>query len=226
MNASRRAILAAAAIPAILCATALLFSSSHNTSTTTATMTQPSQPSAADPDFETITFGSGCFWCTEAVFQNVRGVKSAVSGYSGGHTADPTYEQVCSGTSGHAEVVQVTYDTRQIAFEDLLQVFWRTHDPTTLNRQGHDVGTQYRSAIFYHNDRQREIAEKYKKQLDEADTFSAPIVTEITPFKEFYPAEKYHQEYYELNPNQGYCAAIIRPKVEKFKKEFGNLLAK
>ena len=129
--------------------------------------------------------------------------------------ADPT---------GHAEVIQVTYDPKEIAFEYLLRVFWRTHDPTTLNRQGHDVGTQYRSAVFYHNDKQREIAEAYKKQLDESDTFGAPIVTEITMFEKFYPAEQYHQEYYDLNPNQGYCQAIIRPKVEKFKKEFGDLI--
>jgi methionine-S-sulfoxide reductase len=208
------------------CATFL--SSCNNTTNTTSTpaaaMTQPKSTTATDPNLETITFGSGCFWCTEAVFQNVRGVKSAVSGYSGGQKPDPTYEQVCSGATGHAEVVQVTYDPREIAFEDLLQVFWRTHDPTTLNRQGHDVGTQYRSAIFYHNDRQREIAEQYKKQLNESESFGAPIVTEITPFEKFYPAEKYHQEYYDLNPNQGYCQAIIRPKVEKFKKEFSNLV--
>jgi methionine-S-sulfoxide reductase len=182
----------------------------------------PAHPN--DPNLESVTFGSGCFWCTEAVFQNVRGVKSAVSGYSGGRTANPTYESICSGTTGHAEVIQVTFDPKEVAFEDLLRVFWRTHDPTTLNRQGHDVGTQYRSAIFYHNDRQREIAEAYKKQLDESGTFGAPIVTEITKFEKFYPAEQYHQEYYDLNPNQGYCQAIIRPKVEKFKKEFSDLI--
>jgi methionine-S-sulfoxide reductase len=213
-----------AAVLAIVVSTACLTSCNNSTSTTTAAMNQPTSPAATDPNVETITFGSGCFWCTEAVFQNVRGVKSAVSGYSGGHTADPTYEQICTGTTGHAEVVQVTYDPREVAFEDLVQVFWRTHDPTTLNRQGNDVGTQYRSAIFFHNDRQREIAEQYKKQLDDSYAFGAPIVTEIKPFEKFYPAEKYHQRYYELNPNQGYCAAIIRPKVEKFKKEFSNLL--
>jgi peptide-methionine (S)-S-oxide reductase len=188
---------------------------------------EPSMTSkTTNPNLETVTFGSGCFWCTEAVFQNVRGVTSAVSGYSGGQTQNPTYEAICSGTTGHAEVIQVTYDPKEVAIEDLLRVFWRTHDPTTLNRQGHDVGTQYRSAIFYHNDKQREVAEAYKKQLDESGTFSAPIVTEISKFEKFYPAEQYHKEYYNLNPNQGYCQAIIRPKVEKFKKEFSELLAK
>ncbi len=175
-------------------------------------------------NLETVTFGSGCFWCTEAMFQNLRGVKSAVSGYSGGRTQDPTYEQICSGNTGHAEVVQVTFDPSVISFDDLLRVFWRTHDPTTLNRQGHDVGTQYRSAIFYHNDEQREVAEQYKAQLEKSNAFGAPIVTEITPFEKFYPAEKYHQKYFDLNPGQSYCQVVIRPKVEKFQKEFGELL--
>ncbi|MCI0334938.1 MAG: peptide-methionine (S)-S-oxide reductase MsrA [Planctomycetes bacterium] len=181
-----------------------------------------SGPSAAN--LETVTFGSGCFWCTEAMFQNLRGVKSAVSGYSGGRTQNPTYEQICSGNTGHAEVVQVTFDPAVISFDDLLRVFWRTHDPTTLNRQGHDVGTQYRSAIFYHNDEQRKVAEQYKAQLDKSKAFGAPIVTEITRFEKFYPAESYHQKYFDLNPGQSYCQAVIRPKVEKFQKEFGELL--
>lgn len=175
---------------------------------------------------ETVTLGSGCFWCTEAMFQNLRGVKSAVSGYSGGQTENPTYEAVCSGTTGHAEVVQVTYDPAVISFPDLLRVFWRTHDPTTLNRQGHDVGTQYRSAIFYHTDEQRKIADDYKAQLDKSGAYTGPIVTEITKFETFYPAEKYHQRYYDQNPNQGYCQMVIRPKVEKFNQEFSNLLEK
>lgn len=187
-----------------------------------------SSPNPASPGvtnkLEQVTFGSGCFWCTEAVFQHVKGVQSAVSGYSGGKLENPTYEQICSGLTGHAEVVQVTYDPGQIAFTDLLQVFWRTHDPTTLNRQGHDVGTQYRSAIFYHNDEQRKLAEEYKQQLNQSNTFGSPIVTEITPFVKFYPAEKYHQEYYDQNPGQRYCELVIRPKVEKFKKEFANIL--
>jgi peptide-methionine (S)-S-oxide reductase len=187
--------------------------------------TNPSSPqSAGDAKLETITFASGCFWCTEAVFQHLKGVKSVASGYSGGKVADPTYEQVCSGLTGHAECIQVTYDPAEIAFTDLLRVFWQTHDPTTLNRQGNDTGTQYRSAIFYHTDEQRQLAEQYKKQLDADGTFGAPIVTEITPFTNFYPAENYHQDYFEQNPSQGYCQFVIRPKVEKFRKEFGDLL--
>jgi peptide-methionine (S)-S-oxide reductase len=158
------------------------------------------------------------------VFQQLKGVKSAVSGYSGGHLANPTYEQICGGNTGHAEVIQVTYDPSQLSFTDVLRVFWQTHDPTTPNRQGHDVGTQYRSVIFYHNAAQRKLAEEYKKQLDGSGTFSAPIVTEIVPFEKFYPAEKYHQEYYEQNPAQQYCEYVIRPKVEKFRKEFADLL--
>ena len=151
-------------------------------------------------------------------------MKSVESGYTGGIVLKPTYEQVCSGTTGHAEAVQITYDPAEISFEDLLRVFWQTHDPTTLNRQGHDVGTQYRSAIFYHDDEQRTVAEQYKRQLDSSKSFPSPIVTEITPIETFYPAEKYHQSYFELNPNQGYCQMVIRPKVEKFQKEFKDLL--
>ena len=177
-----------------------------------------------DRNTEKATFGSGCFWCTEAVFQQLRGVESVVSGYSGGDLINPTYEQVCSGRTGHAEVVQITFDPSVLAYDELLKVFWQTHDPTTPNRQGHDVGTQYRSAIFYHNDDQRRTAEAYKAQLDASGTFAIPIVTEITPFKNFYPAENYHQNYFNLNPAQSYCAAVIRPKVEKFKKEFKEML--
>jgi peptide-methionine (S)-S-oxide reductase len=177
-----------------------------------------------DQNTERATFGSGCFWCTEAVFQQLRGVQSVQSGYSGGHTANPTYEQVCSGRTGHAEVIQITFDPKLISFDELLNVFWKTHDPTTPNRQGHDVGTQYRSAIFYHNDDQQRIAEAYKEQLNASGTFGAPIVTEITPFRNIYPAEQYHQNYFNQNPEQSYCAAVIRPKVEKFKKEFAGLL--
>jgi peptide-methionine (S)-S-oxide reductase len=179
----------------------------------------------SEQNTEKATFGSGCFWCTEAFFQQLRGVESVQSGYSGGDTANPTYEQVCSGRTGHAEVVQITYDPSVISFDELLKVFWQTHDPTTPNRQGHDVGTQYRSAIFYHSDDQRRTAEAYKQQLNGSGTFGAPIVTEITPFKNFYPAEQYHQNYFNLNPEQSYCAAVIRPKVEKFKKQFADVLA-
>jgi methionine-S-sulfoxide reductase len=173
---------------------------------------------------ETATFGEGCFWCCEAVFQRLKGVKTVVSGYSGGNVEKPTYEQVCTGRTGHAEVIQITFDPNEIKFEDLLKVFWQTHDPTTLNRQGHDTGTQYRSAIFYHNEEQHRIAEAYKKQLDKSGTFNSPIVTEITPIKNFFPAEKYHQDYFNLNPNQQYCQFVIRPKVEKFNKDFKDLL--
>jgi methionine-S-sulfoxide reductase len=187
-------------------------------------VTQQTQESDDDSTLRKATFASGCFWCTEAVFDQLKGVKSVESGYTGGHALNPTYEQVCSGTSGHAEAIQITYDPAEISFEDLLRVFWETHDPTTLNRQGHDVGTQYRSGIFYHDDEQRAVAEQYKRQLDASKSFGAPIVTEITKFETFYPAEKYHQEYFERNPNQGYCAMVIRPKVEKFRKQFNALL--
>ena len=184
--------------------------------------TDPTSTAAAK--LEKATFGEGCFWCSEAVFQRLRGVKSVVSGYSGGKVDKPTYEDVSSGRTGHAEVVQITYDPAQISFDELLKVFWQTHDPTTLNQQGHDVGTQYRSAIFYHNDQQRRIAEQYKEQLDKSGTFKSPIVTEITPFKNFFPAENYHQNYFNANPSQRYCQFVIRPKVEKFNKEFKELL--
>jgi peptide-methionine (S)-S-oxide reductase len=180
--------------------------------------------STNDEHLEKVTLGSGCFWCTEAVFEQLKGVESAVSGYSGGLLQNPTYEQVCGGNTGHAEVVQVTYDPSQISFTDILRVFWETHDPTTLNRQGNDVGTQYRSAVFYHTEAQRKLSEEYKKQLDGSGTFKSPVVTEITKFEKFYPAEQYHQEYFELNPNQQYCQYVIRPKVEKFRKGFADLL--
>jgi methionine-S-sulfoxide reductase len=183
------------------------------------------QPAAKEePKLEQVTIGSGSFWCTEAVFAELKGVKSAVSGYSGGTVEKPTYEQVCSGRTGHAEVVQVTYDPAVITFPELLEVFWRTHDPTTLNRQGADVGTQYRSAIFYHTDQQKNEAEHYKEKLNETNAFGAPVVTEITAFKEFYPAEDYHQEYYAANPEQGYCRMVIQPKLEKFRKAFADKL--
>lgn len=170
------------------------------------------------------TFGNGCFWCTEAVFQRLKGVSDVKSGYSGGHRDDPTYEEVCSGTSGHAEVLQITYDDEQITFDELLEVFWNTHDPTTLNRQGNDVGTQYRSVIFYHNEKQRELSEAYKAQLDQSGTWNDPIVTEIAPFEKFYGAGSYHDDYFNKNGSQPYCAFLIRPKVEKFEKQFGDKL--
>jgi len=173
---------------------------------------------------EKATFGSGCFWCTEAIFENLNGVTSVVSGYTGGQVENPTYEEVCSGTTGHAEVTQITYDPSVITFDELLEVFWKTHDPTTLNRQGNDVGTQYRSAIFYHNEEQKELAEKYRAELDKSGAWSDPIVTEISAVTKFYPAEDYHQDYYANNPNQGYCAFVIAPKLEKFEKVFKDKL--
>ena len=175
-------------------------------------------------DLEIATLGAGCFWCVEAVFQNLEGVERVVSGYAGGHVANPTYEQVCSGATGHAEVAQITFDPEVISFEDLLYVFWRTHDPTTLNRQGADVGTQYRSAIFYHTEVQRSIAEKSKAETDASDLWAEPIVTQIAPLEKFYPAEEYHQDYYRLNSNQPYCKLVIDPKIQKLKKEFANRL--
>lgn len=169
---------------------------------------------------DTATFGAGCFWCVEAVFQRLKGVQSVTSGYSGGSVDNPTYKEVCSGTTGHAEVCQIAFDPQQIGYVDLLQAFFSSHDPTTLNRQGNDEGTQYRSAIFYHNEEQKRLAEKVKKELNDAKAFENPIVTEIAPFKKFYKAEDYHQNYYNENGNQPYCAFVIRPKLEKFKKVF------
>jgi len=190
-----------------------------------ATAAEPSPPSTASGDvLEKATFGAGCFWCVEAVFQRLKGVQSVVSGYSGGRVKNPTYKQVCTGKTGHAEVVQITYDPKQISFAELLEVFWGTHDPTTRNRQGNDIGPQYRSVIFYHNDEQKRLAEQYKRKLDEAGVFRAPIVTEIVPFREFFPAEDYHQNYYNLNAAQPYCQFIIQPKLEKLKKVFADKL--
>ena len=177
---------------------------------------------SAKPD--TATFAAGCFWCVEAVFQNVKGVESVRSGYSGGTVPNPTYKQVCDGTTGHAEACQIVYDPAQVSYAELLEVFWQTHDPTTLNRQGNDAGTQYRSSIFYHDEEQKRMAEHYKKELDSSGAFDAPIVTEIVPFKEFYKAEDYHQNYYVENSAQPYCMFVIRPKVEKFKKAFKSKL--
>lgn len=170
------------------------------------------------------TFGNGCFWCTEAIFQQLNGVEKVVSGYSGGKVKNPTYREVCSGLTGHAEVIQITYDPKKITFDELLEVFWKTHDPTTLNRQGADVGTQYRSAVFYHNEDQKRLATEYRKKLDESGAFDNPIVTEVTPFTEFYPAEDYHQNYYNLNGEAPYCSFVIQPKVDKFKKVFKSKL--
>ena len=167
---------------------------------------------------EVTTLGGGCFWCLEAVFEQLRGVESVVSGYSGGDVPDPSYKQVCRGTTGHAEVVQVTFDPQLITFREILEVFFDVHDPTTLNRQGADVGPQYRSVILYHDPRQKRIAEEVIEELDEKRRWDRPIVTEVVPFEVFYEAEDYHQEYYRDNPSQPYCQAIIAPKVDKFRK--------
>ena len=173
---------------------------------------------------ETATFGSGCFWCTEAVFQRLKGVVSVESGYAGGHVKNPTYRQVCGGDTGHAEVIQIQYDPAQVSYADLLEVFWKTHDPTTPNQQGNDFGPQYRSVIFYHNDEQKKLAQEYKTKLDKAGIWDDPIVTEIVPFTDFYKAEDYHQNYFNDNPNQPYCSFIIRPKMEKLEKVFKDKL--
>lgn len=177
-------------------------------------------------EYKTATFGSGCFWCTEAIFQKLKGVLSVTPGYSGGKRENPTYDQVCSGATGHAEVVHIQYDSEIISFEELLQVFWKTHDPTTLNRQGADIGTQYRSVIFYHDEEQKELAEKYKDKLDNSNIFDKPIVTEISQFQKFYPAEKYHHDYYNNNSAQPYCSFVITPKLEKFEKIFAEKLSR
>lgn len=165
-------------------------------------------------------FGAGCFWCVEAVFQRLNGVLKVESGYAGGHIKNPTYREICSGLTGHAEVIKITYDPTLVSFETLLQVFWQTHDPTTLNKQGADVGTQYRSAIFYLNPNQKELAEKYKQELNEAKVFNNDIVTEITAFTNYYPAEDYHQNYYNQNSDQPYCKFVIAPKLDKLEKIF------
>ena len=173
---------------------------------------------------ETATLGGGCFWCVEAIYQDVIGVQQVVSGYAGGSVEHPTYHQVCSGSTGHAEVVQIAFDPTAISFAELLFIFWRTHDPTTLNQQGYDVGTQYRSVIFYHDDQQREIAEQSLSETDASDLWSDPIVTEIAPLPTFYKAENYHQNYFVQNPYQPYCIAVIHPKVQKFRKAFRDKL--
>lgn len=179
------------------------------------------------PALATATLANGCFWCTEAIFEQLGGVIEAVSGYTGGQKPNPTYKEVCTGETGHAECLQITYDPTKISFDELLEVFWQTHDPTTLNRQGADVGTQYRSGVFYHNEEQKQKAEKYKAELNKSGAFNNPIVTEIMPFTKFYPAEDYHQQYFELNENQNpYCQMVVRPKVDKFQKVFKHKLKK
>lgn len=193
---------------------------------TCALVAQNSNQKIMNDELQIATLGSGCFWCTEAFFLKLKGVESVESGYSGGKVKNPTYREICTGMTGHAEVVQVTFNPKEISYEDILEVFWNTHDPTTLNKQGADEGTQYRSVVFYHTDPQKKIAEQYKIQLDKSKVFKNPVVTEITPFSVFYKAEDYHQNYFALNPNQGYCQFVILPKVEKFNKQYAAKLKK
>jgi len=177
-------------------------------------------------NYKTATFGSGCFWCTEAIFEIVEGVKTVKSGYSGGNYTNPTYKLVTSGITNHAEVVQIEYDPNIISYIELLEIFWKTHDPTTINRQGNDVGTQYRSIILYHNEEQKNLANEYKLRLDESGAYDKPLVTQIEKFDKFFLAEEYHQDYYSLNSNEPYCSFVIKPKLEKFKKVFNSKLKK
>ena len=184
------------------------------------TKTTVMETNASKENIEMATFGAGCFWCVEAVFQRLEGVLKVESGYSGGGIKNPTYREVCSGMTGHAEVCQITYDKTKIGFKDLLEVFWKTHDPTTLNRQGNDSGTQYRSVIFYHNEEQKQLAGKYKTELDKSGAWQDPVITEVSPYTSFYKAEDYHQNYFNQNGSEPYCRFVIQPKVEKFEKVF------
>ncbi|MFO0357827.1 MAG: peptide-methionine (S)-S-oxide reductase MsrA [Sphingobacteriaceae bacterium] len=177
-------------------------------------------------NIDTATFGAGCFWCVEAVFQRLNGVISIESGYSGGSIKNPAYREVCMGTTGHAEVCRILFDKTKVSFDELLEVFWKTHDPTTLNQQGNDIGTQYRSVVFYHNDEQKKLAEKYKEEINKSGAYPNPIVTEISPLINYFKAEDYHQNYFNQNGQEGYCRYVIQPKVEKFEKIFKNKLKK
>lgn len=198
-----------------LCLTIVLASTYGQTTTKPKTMITSEQLA---------TFGGGCFWCTEAVFLDVKGVSKVESGYAGGTVKNPTYKEVSTGLTGHAEVIQITYDPKVVTYDVLLEIFWNTHDPTTLNRQGADEGTQYRSVVFYHSEDQKKVADQYKSQLEASKVYKNRIVTEITPLTNYYPAEDYHQNYYALNQGQGYCQYVIRPKVEKFRKQFQSKL--
>jgi len=185
-----------------------------------------SKTSSQSQNREIATLAGGCFWCLEAIYDELRGVEDVVSGYSGGSVPNPSYEMVCTGTTGHAEVVQITFDSKVISFKQILQVFFTIHDPTTLNRQGPDVGTQYRSAIFYHSPEQKATAEQLIAEFDASRVWDRPIVTKVTPFERFYPAETYHQEYFKRNPDQAYCRIVIAPKVAKFRKRYLDELKK
>jgi peptide-methionine (S)-S-oxide reductase len=201
------------------------FTSCANKKTTTMN-NEPNLTTTQASLMDTVTFGTGCFWCTEAIFQQVDGVVSVESGYSGGQLENPTYEQIGSGATGHAECLNIVYDSTKVSYDELLEIFWQTHDPTTLNRQGNDIGTQYRSVIFYRNAHQKEIAEKYRAALDKSGAFPRPIVTTLEPMTQFYKAENYHQNYYNQNGSQPYCQFVIRPKVEKFQKVFKDKIKK
>jgi len=204
---------------------ACTFSNSSSVKNTKTTMDN-TQNTPQGENIEVATLGGGCFWCLEAVYQRMEGVQKIVSGYTGGTIKNPTYKEVCSGTTGHAEVIQITFDSKTVSYAQILEVFWRLHDPTTLNRQGADVGTQYRSAIFYHNEAQKEIAQKSIDAVVEAQLWNGKITTEVAMLGIFYPAEDYHQNYYNDNSREGYCVAVVAPKVEKFKKIFKEKLKK
>lgn len=215
-------------VSCFVCILALLACGAPTTQTTEKTshsklMANDTSHNTTD-SIEIATFGAGCFWCVEAIFQNVKGVIQVQSGYSGGAVKNPSYKEVCTGRTGHAEVCQVTFDPRIISFSELLEVFFATHDPTTLNRQGADVGTQYRSAIFYHNDKQKELATLAVKAGNESGNWPDPIVTEVSPFDTFFRAEDYHDDYFQLHGEQPYCQMVIRPKVDKFRKKFSEYL--
>ena len=196
----------------------------EQTTSTPTTVTDGTTNEEKTVSLQTATFGGGCFWCVESVFLRLEGVETVTSGYMGGHIDNPTYKQICTGATGHAEVIQIQFDPEKIAFEELLAVFWATHDPTTLNRQGNDVGTQYRSAVFYHDDQQRAIAEESKEKLDASRFYRRPAVTEITPASTMFPAEDYHQDYFNQNPNDRYCNLVVPEKLDKLKKLFGSKL--
>lgn len=201
-----------------------VFTLNQQSPTTDTDLMNETQSTSPSSELEQATFGAGCFWCVEAVFEELKGVHTVEAGYSGGTVEDPSYREVTSGNTGHAEVTRIEYDPSVITYEQLLEVFWHTHDPTTLNRQGHDVGTQYRSVIFYHNEEQKETAEQSLENTDASGLWDDPIVTKIQPLENYYVAENYHQDYYANNPNAGYCQVVIAPKLKKFRKEFSHLL--
>lgn len=205
----------------LVCVTFASCAQKRNTTAMNQFKEDPVTPTAvADQGLDTATFAEGCFWCTEAFFQQLKGVKKVISGYSGGHVPNPSYEQVCTGTTGHAEASNIIYDPTEISYDKLLEAFWESHDPTTLNRQGNDIGPQYRSVVFFHNEAQKQKAEEYKQKLNASGAFPHPVITAIEPYKNFYVAENYHQDYYNENPNKPYCQIVIRPKLEKFRKVF------